>query len=61
VYLKRRKRFDNKELRDRILSLTASEAKQLGIPKQSLHDLRMKARSEKPFKLYKETRQRLLA
>jgi len=52
-------RFDNKELRERILSLSSSEAMQLGIPKQSLHDLRTKARSEKPFKLYKETRQRL--
>jgi CRISPR-associated protein Cas1 len=54
-------RFDDKELRDRILSLSIVEAKQLGIPKQSLHDLRRKARDHKPFKLYRENRQRLLA
>ena len=54
-------RSDNKQIRDKILSLSSSKAKKLGIPKQSLHDLRMKARSEKPFKLYSETRQRLLS
>ncbi|MGP8068994.1 MAG: CRISPR-associated endonuclease Cas1 [Candidatus Bathyarchaeia archaeon] len=54
-------RSDTKQLRDKILSLSSSEARHLGIPKQSLHDLRTKARSEKPFKLYRETRQRLLA
>jgi len=52
-------RSDSRELRSRILALTSAEAKQLAIPKQSLHDIRKKARSEKPFKLYRETAQKL--
>ena len=36
-------REDDAELRAKILSLTSSEAKRLGIPKQSLHDLRIKS------------------
>jgi len=52
-------REDGAELRAKILSLTGSEAKRLGIPKQSLHDLREKSRSGKSFKLYAGTRRKL--
>ena len=52
-------RQDDKELRAKILSLTSSEAKRLGIPKQSLHDLRGKSRSGRSFKLYAGTRRKL--
>lgn len=52
-------RQDSRELRAKILSLTSSEAKQLGLPKQSLHDLRIKASSKEPFKLHDETRMKL--
>jgi hypothetical protein len=50
---------DGAELRAKILSLTSSEAKRLGIPKQSLHDLRIKSRSGRSFKLYAGTREKL--
>jgi len=52
-------RQDDSELRAKLLSLTSSEAKRLGIPKQSLHDLRMKSRSARSFKLYAGTRRKL--
>jgi CRISPR-associated protein Cas1 len=52
-------RQDDRELRAKILSLTSSEAKRLGIPKQSLHDLRIKSRSGRSFKLYAATREKL--
>jgi len=52
-------RQDDRELRTKILSLTSSEAKRLGIPKQSLHDLRVKSRSGRSFKLYAGTRRKL--
>jgi len=52
-------RFDSRVLRSRILSLNASEAKRVGIPKQSLHDLRLKARRPQPFKLHTETMRKL--
>lgn len=53
-------RFDSRELRSKILSLNASEARGVGIPKQSLHDLRAKAGSPQPFKLHNETMRKLL-
>jgi CRISPR-associated protein Cas1 len=52
-------RMDDREFRSKILALDASQAKQLGIGRSELHYLRRNARSEKPFKLYRETRQRL--
>jgi len=52
-------REDDRELRAKILSLTSSEAKRLGIPKQSLHDLREKSKSSRSFKLYAGTRAKL--
>jgi CRISPR-associated protein Cas1 len=48
-------RLDTMALRERIKSLTAEEAKRLGICKQTLHDLRMRAKSQSSFKLYSET------
>jgi CRISPR-associated protein Cas1 len=54
-------RFDGRRLRSKILSLNFSQAKQVGIPKQSLHDLRVKARSPQPFKLHNETIRKLQA
>jgi len=54
-------RTDDRELRSRILALDASQARRLGIGKSELHYLRRNARNERSFKLYKETRQRLLA
>jgi len=52
-------REDDRGLRAKILSLTSSGAKRLGIPKQSLHDLRVKSRSGRSFKLYGGTRRKL--
>ena len=52
-------RQDDRELKAKILSSASSEAKRLGIPKQSLHDLRVKSRSGRSFKLYAETRRKL--
>jgi len=46
-------RPDSKELRERILSLSASEARQLGLGKSTLHHLKKHARNRKPFKVYK--------
>ena len=47
-------RSDTCELRDRILSLSASEARKLGIGKSTLHYLRKHALSEKSFKVYRK-------
>jgi len=52
-------RFDSIELRDRIIRLSSEEAKELKIPKQTLHDLRTKARDEQPFRLYGKVRDKL--
>lgn len=54
-------RFDNVKLRERIKSLTSEEAKRLGIPKQTLHDLRMKARGDHTFRLYGKVSRKLQA
>jgi len=47
-------REDSRELRERILSLSASDARRLGISKSTLHYLRRHARSERSFKVYRE-------
>jgi len=47
------KRTDNLELRKRILSLSVEEARELGISKSTLHDLRKHARDCKSFRVYK--------
>ena len=45
-------RVDNLGLRERIMSLTAEEAKKFGINKSTLYTLRQHARDERPFCLY---------
>jgi len=47
-------RTDSLELRKRILSLSVSEAKELGIGKSTLHYLRKKARNEHSFMVYEK-------
>jgi len=47
-------RSDSKELRERILTLSASEARKLGIGKSTLHYLKKHVRSKRPFKVYRE-------
>lgn len=54
------KRYDTEELRQKILSLSMSQAKKLGIGKGSLHYLRKNAKSEKPFRVYGKVKERLV-
>ncbi|MBI2232744.1 MAG: hypothetical protein HYU56_02400 [Candidatus Aenigmarchaeota archaeon] len=53
------KREDDFKLRQKILSLSQSEAKKIGINKSSLHYLRKHARSDKPFKVYGKVKEKL--
>lgn len=53
-------RQDNREIRERILSLSEHEANELGIGKSTLHYLREKAREPSSFKLYERVRLKLL-
>ena len=53
------RRIDDMDLRRRILSLLPSEAKGLGIAKGTLHYLRKRSRNQRPFKVYKNARERL--
>jgi CRISPR-associated protein Cas1 len=53
-------RQDDKELRARILTLTASEARRAGIGKSTLHYLRKNARGRAVFKLYEPLKRRLV-
>ena len=48
-------RSDCQELRNRILELSAREARKLGIDKSTLHYLRKRARDKRPFKVYWKT------
>jgi CRISPR-associated protein Cas1 len=50
---------DDRELRERILAMTSSHAKQLGIGKSTLHYLRKKAQNEKSFIVYETTRRKI--
>jgi CRISPR-associated protein Cas1 len=52
-------RTDDRELRRRILSLSHSEGRELGIGKSTLHYLRKKARSMTPFRPYRLVREKL--
>jgi len=52
-------RSDTQELRRRILALTQSEARELGIGKSTLHYLRKESMSEQPFKIYQKVKGRL--
>jgi len=46
-------RSDTRDLRYKILSLSASEARKLGLDKSTLHCLKKHARDYKSFKIYK--------
>jgi len=52
-------RRDSKELRDRILSLSASDARKLGLGKSTVHYLKKHARDHKPFKIYRHVLEKL--
>jgi CRISPR-associated protein Cas1 len=52
-------RHDDRELRRRILSLTQSEARELGIGKSTLHNLRSRAQEGPCLKSYQKTLVRL--
>jgi len=43
---------DTRNLRERILSLSASEARDLGLSKSTVHYLKKHACDRKPFKIY---------
>jgi CRISPR-associated protein Cas1 len=51
---------DDREFRRRILSLTKSDAKKLGIAKSTLHNLRSRAGSSRSLKIYAPVRKRLV-
>jgi hypothetical protein len=53
-------RQDDKVLRAKILTLTASQAKRLGIGKSTLHDLRKNAVSNESFRVYRKVHSKLL-
>ena len=53
------RRTDDGELRRRILSLSQSNAKKLGIGKSTLHYLRVRAKSDSSFKAYRNVRERV--
>ena len=52
-------RSDTQELRSRILELTQSEARELGIGKSTLHYLRKHAQRDKSFKVYRPVLEKL--
>jgi CRISPR-associated protein Cas1 len=52
-------RTDSSELRNRILTLSQSEARRLEISRSTLHYLRKNARSNAPFKIYRKVCERL--
>lgn len=52
-------RSDTSQLRNRILSLTAQEAKKLGVGKSTLHYLRRNARDPRLFRVYNKVEKRL--
>jgi hypothetical protein len=54
-------RMDDQKLRTRILSLSQSEARELGIEKSTLHYLRRKTASERPFKVHDEVYSRIIS
>lgn len=52
-------RIDNYKIRQKILNLSNSGARKLGIGKSELWYLREKAKSEKPFKIYNKIKEKL--
>ncbi len=57
----RLERQDNRNLRAKILALSASQARDLGIGKNTLEGLRRNASDNAPFKVYRKVRTRLFA
>jgi CRISPR-associated protein Cas1 len=55
----RLERHDDREIRARILALTSSQSKQLKIGKSTLHHLRINAKSNSSFKIYRKVRTKL--
>lgn len=51
-------RVDDRELRRRVVSLSQSEARKLGIGKSTFHHLCKRARSEYAFKVYRKVLKR---
>jgi CRISPR-associated protein Cas1 len=52
-------RYDDRELRARILAMTSSHARQLGIGNSTLHYLRKNAESNSPLRVYHKVKRRL--
>ena len=52
-------RSDARELRQKILALSSSDASQLGLGRSTLHYLRKHAREEKPFRIYRQVLSKL--
>jgi CRISPR-associated protein Cas1 len=52
-------RQDNQEIRERVLSLSQGEAKELGIGKSELHYLRRKASTGQSFRLYQKVMEKI--
>ena len=50
---------DDLHVRKRILSLTQEEVSRLGIPRGTLHYLRLRARNIQSFRIYPKVRQKL--
>jgi CRISPR-associated protein Cas1 len=55
----RLERQGNRELRARILALTQSQARELGIGKSTLHHLRKRAQAKRPFVVYDKIEHKL--
>jgi len=53
------RRTDDRELRGRILDLSNSQARRLGLSKSTVHYLKRRVRSWKPFKVYERVLARL--
>lgn len=54
-------RIDTQDLRKRILELTQTEARKLGIGKSTLHYMRKNAERNQPFRIYEVITRRLMA
>jgi len=54
-------RTDSRKVRETLLHLTTSEAKERGIGKSTLHYLREKAREHSSFKIYEPVKRKLLS
>jgi CRISPR-associated protein Cas1 len=54
------KREDDFDLRQKIISIPYSKAKQLGFSKGTLWYMKQNAKSDKPFKVYGKVREKLL-